>query len=133
VTAPKRSWRRHWPICRCWGQMAEPLSGAFEPLAIVTDYPQLIAVLRRRVVELGTSLRAVDELAGLPDHYVQTLLALGGRRSLGRTSMGPILGALGLKLAVLPDDEALARIRHRLPPRAPCGPQLHDAEGWIGA
>jgi hypothetical protein len=48
----------------------------------------------------------------------------------------PLLGALGLKLAVLPDDEALARIRHGLPPRGTKGPKLGDAElgvGWIGA
>jgi hypothetical protein len=50
--------------------------------------------------------------------------------------MGPILGALALKLAVIPDDEALARIRHRLPPRGTKGPKLDDAElgvGWMGA
>jgi hypothetical protein len=49
--------------------------------------------------------------------------------------MGPILGALGLN-AVLPDDEALARVKHRLPPRSARGPKLGDAElgvGWIGA
>jgi hypothetical protein len=34
-----------------------------------------------------------------------------------QASMAPILGALGLKLAVLSDDEALARIRYRLPLR----------------
>jgi hypothetical protein len=107
-----------------------------EPLAIVTDYPQLIIALRRRVVELGTSLRAVDALAGLPDHYVQTLLALESRRSLGRTSMGPILGALGCKIALLHDEEALAKVIDRLPPRGTRGPKLGDAElgvGWIGA
>jgi hypothetical protein len=39
-----------------------------------------------------------------------------------QASMGPILGALGLKLAVLSDDEALARIRYRLPLRGTsCG------------
>jgi hypothetical protein len=46
--------------------------------------------------------------------------------------MGPILGALGLKLAVLPDDEALARVKHRLPPRSTKGPKLGDAELGVG-
>jgi hypothetical protein len=38
-----------------------------EPLAVVTDYSGLIAALRRRVVELGTSLEAIDGVAGLPN------------------------------------------------------------------
>jgi hypothetical protein len=53
-----------------------------------------------------------------------------------QASIGRILGALGLKLAVLPDEEALARIRHGLPPRSTKGPKLDDAErgeAWIGA
>jgi hypothetical protein len=32
-------------------------------------------------------------------------------------SFGAMLGALALKLAVMPDDDALARIGHRLPAR----------------
>jgi hypothetical protein len=67
----------------------------------------------------------VDEVAGLPQRYTAKLLAPKGLKSLGRISMGPILGALGLKLAVLPDDEALARIRHRLP-KSRNGPKLDD-------
>jgi hypothetical protein len=50
--------------------------------------------------------------------------------------MGPILGALGLKLALLHDDEALAKVIDRLPPRSTRGPKLGDAElgvGWMGA
>jgi hypothetical protein len=35
-----------------------------------------------------------------------------------------VLGALALKLAVLPDDDALARIRHRLTPRRIGGERL---------
>jgi hypothetical protein len=40
---------------------------------------------------------------------------------LGPMSLGAMLGALALKLAVVPDHEALARIRHRLPPRDASG------------
>ena len=105
-----------------------------EPLAIVTDYLGLVTALRQRIVELGTGLDAVDEVAGLPNGYAGKLLR--NKHSLGRLSMGPILGALGLKLAVLSDDEALAKIRHRLPARGTKGPKLGDAElgiGWMGA
>jgi hypothetical protein len=112
------------------------MSDTLAPLAIVSDYLGLVIALRRRIVGLGTGMESVDEVAGLPNGYTSKLLSRNNKTSLGRVSMGPILGALGLKLAVLPDDEALARIRHRLPPRGPQGPKLGDAElgvGWIGA
>jgi hypothetical protein len=112
------------------------MSDTLAPLAIVTDYLGLVTALRRRIVELGTGMESVDAVAGLPARYTSKLLSRNHRTSLGQTSMGPILGALGLKLAVLPDDEALAKVIDRLPPRGTKGPKLGDAElgvGWIGA
>jgi DNA-binding phage protein len=103
------------------------MSDTIEPIAVFTDYRDLVVALRHRIVELGTHMSAVDEVAGLPARYTSKVLSLGqGRPTLGLISMGPILGALGLKLAVLPDDEALARIRHRLPKRSRNGPKLDD-------
>jgi hypothetical protein len=108
-----------------------------EPLAVVTDYLGLVTALRRRIVEIGTGMESVDEVAGLPNGYTGKLLNRArGARALGPISFGPLLGALGLKLAVLPDDEALAKVIDRLPPRGTKGPKLDDAElgvGWIGA
>jgi hypothetical protein len=49
--------------------MAEPLSGAIEPIAVVTDYRDLVVALRQRIVELGTHITAVGEVAGLPSGY----------------------------------------------------------------
>ena len=47
--------------------------------------------------------------------------------------MGPILGALDLKLAVLPDDEALAKVIDRLPPRRRGGRSLAMRSwAWAG-
>jgi hypothetical protein len=108
---------------------------AIEPLAIVTDYLGLVTALRRRIAELGTGMESVDAVAGLPARYTSKLLSRNNKTSLGQTSMGPILGALGLKLAVLPDDEALAKVIDRLPPRGTKGPKLDDAKGeaWFGA
>jgi hypothetical protein len=37
-------------------------------------------------------------------------------KALGRTSMGALLGALGLRLLVAVDEAALAKVRHRLSP-----------------
>jgi hypothetical protein len=92
---------------------------AIEPIAVVTDYDGLVTALRQRVIDLGTHLPAVDRVAGLPDFY--TSKVLGQKRLLGPMSFGALLGALALKLAVVPDNDALARIRHRLPARGTRG------------
>jgi hypothetical protein len=87
-------------------------------LAIVHSYAELIAALRARVVELGTTGEVVDEVSGLPARYTAKLLALPVPvKALGPISLAPLLGALGLKLIVAEDTEALEKIRHRLEPR----------------
>jgi hypothetical protein len=93
-----------------------------QPLAVVTDYEGLVAAMRERLAALNTTMGAVDTLAGLPDYY--TAKVLSGARGVGPISFGPLLGALGLKLAVMPDDDALAKVRHRLPLRGHMGPKL---------
>ena len=46
---------------------------------------------------------------------------LGARQKmLGPTSLGALLGALALKLAIVSDEEQLARIKHRLVPSNWC-------------
>jgi hypothetical protein len=112
------------------------MSDSLAPLAIVIDYRDLVVALRQRIVELGTHLTAVGEVAGLPSGYTAKVLSLGqARPALGRISMGPILQTLGLKLALVADEEALAKVRHRLPQRGTSGPKLDDAKGeaWYGA
>jgi hypothetical protein len=55
-------------------------------------------------------------VAGLPLRYTMKLLAPIPIKALGPTSMGPLLGALGLKLVVMEDTEVLEKIRRRLVP-----------------
>jgi hypothetical protein len=100
------------------------MSEAIEPITVVTDYDTLITALRQRAITLNTPLESIDEVAGLPTRYTTKLL--GKTNVLGPMSFGALLGALALKLAVVPDNDALARIRHRLPVRDPTGrgPQL---------
>jgi hypothetical protein len=93
-----------------------------QPLATVTDYAGLIAAMRERVAELNTTMSAVDTLAGLPDYY--TAKVLSGAKGVGPISLGPMLGALGLKIHLMSDDVVLDRIRHRLPLRGHKGPRL---------
>jgi hypothetical protein len=111
---------------------------SIEPLAIVTDYRGLVAALRQRIVELGTGMESVDEVAGLPARYTSKLLSTNvrpGKPNLGPISLGPLLKALGLKLALVADEDALAEVRDRLPQRGACGSRLDDAKGeaWYGA
>lgn len=80
----------------------------------VRDYDQLIAALRARVAELGVSLETVEGVAGLPERYAIKLLAPIPVKGVGRASLGPMLGALGLKIVVVEDAEALARVARRL-------------------
>jgi hypothetical protein len=92
---------------------------AIEPLATISTYDELIAALRQRAIALNTPLEAIDHVAGLPTRYTTKLL--GKTKVLGPMSLGAMLGALALKLAVMSDDDALARLRHRLPARDACG------------
>jgi hypothetical protein len=96
-----------------------------EPRIIATidarnGYDGLIAMFRARIVELETHMEAVDEVAGLPTRYTGKLLDIQikdvNQRStnLGRDSLGPLLGALGLKLAVLVDETADYKIKRGL-------------------
>jgi hypothetical protein len=85
-------------------------------LATIRDYQQLVLALRDWVAKLGTTGESIDALAGLPDRYVSKLLAPVPLKGIGRHSLGPLLGALGLKLILAVDTEQLALIGHRLDP-----------------
>src|SRR5262245_6014051 len=86
-------------------------------LAIVRSYDELIIALRAHCTELGSAGETYDDVAGLPLRYTSKLLAPVPIKTLGRISLGPLLGVLGLALVVVEDAEALARIRDRLTPR----------------
>lgn len=83
-------------------------------LAEVHDYDQLMGAFRARVAELDVPGEAIDAIAGLPLKYTMKLLAPKPVKAVGRTSLGPLLGTLGLKLLVVEDVECLAKIIHRL-------------------
>jgi hypothetical protein len=87
------------------------------PLAEITSYDGLILALRARQDQLNVSLATIDYVAGFPDRYSGKILSLRGARRIGMQSLGPLLGALGLKLIAVDDPEQLAKIRRRLEPR----------------
>jgi hypothetical protein len=73
---------------------------AIEPIAVVNTYDELLAALRQRVIDLGTSLAVVEDVAGLPANHATKVL--NGTRRFGPMSLSAVIGALGLKLAIVP-------------------------------
>jgi hypothetical protein len=88
------------------------------PLATVRDYAGLIEALRSRADQLDVSGETLDHVTGLADGYCRKLLAPSLVRMLGRTSLGALLGALGLVLVVAEDPQQLARVKRRFKPRS---------------
>jgi len=81
--------------------------------APITNYAELVQALLKRVDEAGTTFSGLDVVAGLPDRHAAAVLAPLGRKCVNAAHLLFIIQALGLKLQLVPDDEALARLRQR--------------------
>lgn len=77
----------------------------------VSSYARLVSLLRARVSEVQTTFAGVDSLAGLPDRYAQKLLGHEPVKGMGAISLFPILQCLGLRLVLVPDPPALAKLQ----------------------
>lgn len=77
---------------------------------VIANYSDLVDALRARADELGATRQQIDASSGLPDGYSSKLLGPSKIRSMGVISLGPILGALGIKLIAVADDDALQRL-----------------------
>jgi hypothetical protein len=94
--------------------------------AEITDYDDLISVLRARANELQLSRESIDTICGLPSGLAGKILGLKSIRRLGMDSLGPILETLGLKLLAVPDEAKLARNRWRFVKR--CDAHFRSAD-----
>ena len=89
------------------------------PLAEVRTYDDLLIALRARANRLELAGETIDNLSGLPERYSAKILSAFSHkrgkqvRRIGMLSLGPILGALGLKLIVAEDPEALRHVQSR--------------------
>jgi hypothetical protein len=97
--------------------MAEP----DHVVATIASYDEFVVALRRWIDELGTTQEVAGSLAGLPDRYLNTLLASTPVKSFSRVSLGPTLQALGLRLQLVVDAEQLARMKSRYVARSNLG------------
>lgn len=84
------------------------------PLAEVRDYYGLFMALRARAEQVGASRLALDDLAGLQPGYSGKLLGPGQVKKLGPLSLGALLQALGLKLIVMEDSQAVEQFTQRV-------------------
>jgi hypothetical protein len=89
--------------------MSEP-----KHLATVRNCDELVAVVRARVAELNITHANLDDVSGVQSGYASKLLSDPPIRRFGPMSLGAVLGGLGLKLLVVQDEEALAKVRSRL-------------------
>lgn len=86
---------------------------ALTDLGAATSYDELQAIMRARADALGISRETIDEIAGVPRGYAAKTLAEVPMRKLGPDTLGPMLGALGLKLVVAEDAAATAKYAAR--------------------
>jgi hypothetical protein len=86
-------------------------------IAEFTDYEGMLAAVRARVAELQVNGERFDEFAGLPKGYLSKLIGVNPTRRIAATSMGPVMNGLGLRLLVIENQEATARLKKNLPPR----------------
>jgi hypothetical protein len=89
-------------------------------IAEITDYPSLVAALRRAREIRSVSFQTMDEIVTASDGYFSKVLAPNGSRRLTPLSLGWALGALGVKCLLVEDTEALARVEARLKPKLAC-------------
>ena len=93
------------------------LMGEPRVIAEISEYDEFTAAIRKCIYELDTNYECVEELSGIQDHYLAKLIAKSPVRGFGPATLGPTLGALGLKLLLAVDSEKLAKMRRRFTPR----------------
>ena len=100
-----------------------PIAATAAPHVIgeARNYDELLDLLKRRRDQLGVSLEVVETVAGLTQRYVGKLFSPTKIKAIGPISMGPLLGALCLKLLVAIDQEQYERLKSRLTLRKATG------------
>jgi hypothetical protein len=81
-------------------------------VGVATNYLELVAGFRARLAELGISYSTLDEIAGWTDSYSTKVLGEEPLRHMGAMALDAMLGATGLKIALIDDPERLARVKN---------------------
>lgn len=91
-------------------------------VGIADDINSIIIALNDRRRSLGLTMAETDHIAGLTTNYASKILSPTGSKKFGQMSLSSILGAFGLKLAVIADDNALPAITRRAMREKTLGP-----------
>ena len=83
-------------------------------IAVVSDLAGLHRAIREWVAEMNVSRATIDHVGGLPDGHSSKLLAPAPLKRFGHVSLGLMLGACGLELWVMLNDEKLRQLKDRL-------------------
>lgn len=100
-----------------------------QPIAEIRSWDDLVGALRKHFDDLDVAMNTIDEVAGLPVGYAAKLLAPVPVRSIGPTSLGPLLGCGGVKLQLVIDVEAFTKIGRRLKKRKYAGWKMPARSG----
>lgn len=79
----------------------------------IQSYAQLVQVLRERISEIGTTYANIDVLSGMSDRYLSHILGPKPDKRFGPLSLFCVLPAVAMRLMLVPDDDALARLKTR--------------------
>ncbi|BEV44401.1 hypothetical protein [Afipia carboxidovorans] len=83
------------------------------PVATVTDYDSLIEAFRTIKARVGLSDAMVDELGGLTRGHTEKILGPSQTKGLSRMTFDILLGVFAVKLEMVVDLEAAARMEGR--------------------
>jgi hypothetical protein len=87
------------------------------PLARIENYDDLVDALRARAAALNLSRETLDHVAGLERGYCSKLLTPHPQlsmRTLGKLSLGCVLGALGTEFLLIENPAAMIKLSDRL-------------------
>lgn len=87
------------------------------PLATIRSHQGLDGLqkaLRARWIALRISGETMDSISGLTSAYASKLLAPYPPKYLGRSSLGPMMGCLGVMLLLVEDEDMMSQIAGRL-------------------
>lgn len=96
-------------------------------LASIVDYPSMLFAMRARADErrIAISSDEAAHVSGLSDRRLTQILSLRTLRNLqsvrriGISSLGPVLGLLGVRLLMVEDPEAIKKLGNRIKLRNP--------------
>jgi hypothetical protein len=96
------------------GQPARRLTAVARTIG---DYSEFVQAIRDRVDEMGMTRLELDHQSGIQDGYSGKTLGPAKVKAYGLRTLGPTLGALGLKLLLIEDTAQTAKILARRQPR----------------